>query len=77
MVRRKLFALMIMGVAVTGVAGCATQGDVDQLKSEVSALRSDVNALQGQMQGIRDSMDRSAAMDAERQDRMYQKGLRK
>jgi outer membrane murein-binding lipoprotein Lpp len=77
MVRRKLFALTVVGVAMAGVAGCATQGDVDQLKSEVSALRSDVNALKGQVQGIQDSMDRSAAMDAERQDRMYQKGLRK
>ena len=77
MVRRKLFALTVMGVMAAGVAGCASKGEVDQLKSEVSALRSDVNALQGQMQGIRDSMDRSAAMDAERQDRMYQRGLRK
>ena len=77
MVRRKLFALMVMGVAVTGVAGCATKGEVDQLKSEVSALRGDVNALQAQMQGVRDSVDRSAAADAERQDRMYQRGLRK
>jgi outer membrane murein-binding lipoprotein Lpp len=76
MVRRKLFALVIMG-AMAGVAGCATQRDVDELRSEVSAIRSDVNALQTQMQGIRDSMDRSAAMDAERQERMYQKGLRK
>jgi outer membrane murein-binding lipoprotein Lpp len=76
MIRRKLFALMIVG-AVAGVAGCATQGDVDQLRSEVAALRTDVNALQAQMQGIRDSVDRSAAMDAERQERMYQRGLRK
>jgi outer membrane murein-binding lipoprotein Lpp len=76
MVRRKLFALLIIGATV-GVAGCATKGEVDQLKSEVAALRSDVNAMKGQMQSIRDSMDRSAAMDAERQDRMYQRGLRK
>jgi outer membrane murein-binding lipoprotein Lpp len=76
MVRRKLFVLLIIGATV-GVAGCATKGEVDQLKSEVAALRSDVNAMKGQMQGIRDSMDRSAAMDAERQDRMYQRGLRK
>ena len=76
MVRSKLVALMVMG-AVAGVAGCATQGDVDQLRSEVSALRSDVNALQAQMQGVRDSVDRAAAADAERQDRMFQRGLRK
>ena len=76
MVRSKLVALMIMG-AVAGVAGCATQSDVDALKSDVSALRSDVNALQAQMQGIKDSVDRAAAADAERQDRMFQRGLRK
>jgi outer membrane murein-binding lipoprotein Lpp len=76
MVRRKLFALTVMA-AVAGVAGCATQGEVDQLKSEVSALRSDVTALQGQVQGIQDSVDRVAAMSAERQERMYQKGLQK
>lgn len=76
MVRSKIVALMMLG-AVAGVAGCATQGDVDQLRSEVASLRSDVNALQAQMQGIRDSVDRAAAADAERQDRMYQRGLRK
>lgn len=77
MVRRKLFALMVMGVAVAGVTGCATKGEVDQLKSEVAALRSDVNAMKGQMQGIRDAVDRSAAMSTERQERMYQRGLQK
>ena len=77
MVRRKLFALTVVGVAMAGVAGCATQGDVDQLRSEVSALRSDVNALQGQVQGIQDSVDRAAAASAERQERMYDRGLRK
>lgn len=76
MVRSKIVALMMLG-AVAGVAGCATQGDVDQLRSEVASLRSDVNALQAQMQGIRDSVDRAAAADAERQDRMFQRGLRK
>jgi outer membrane murein-binding lipoprotein Lpp len=76
MVRRKLFVLLIIGATV-GVAGCATKGEVDQLKSEVSALRSDVNALQAQMQGIQDSVDRARAMATERQERMYEKGLRK
>ncbi len=76
MVRSKIVALMMLG-AVAGVAGCATQGEVDQLRSEVAGLRSDVNALQAQMQGIRDSVDRAAAAEAERQDRMYQRGLRK
>jgi outer membrane murein-binding lipoprotein Lpp len=76
MIRSRLFALAIVG-AVAGVAGCATQGEVDQLRSEVSGLRSDVNALQAQMQGVRDSVDRAAAADAERQDRMFQRGLRK
>jgi outer membrane murein-binding lipoprotein Lpp len=77
MVRRKLFALMVVGVAMAGVTGCATRGEVDQLKSDVSALRSDVNALQAQMQGIQDSVDRARAMATERQERMYQKGLQK
>jgi outer membrane murein-binding lipoprotein Lpp len=77
MVRRKLFALMVMGVAVAGVSGCATKGEVDQLKSEVAALRQDVNQMKSQMQGIRDAVDRSAAMSTERQERMYDRGLRK
>ena len=76
MVRSRLVALAILG-AVAGVTGCATQAQVDEVRSEVAALRSDVNALQAQMQGIRDSVDRTAIDNTERQDRMFQRGLRK
>jgi hypothetical protein len=33
--------------------------------------------MKSQMQGIRDAVDRSAAMSTERQERMYDRGLRK
>lgn len=75
MIRRKLFPMVVVG-AMAVVAGCASQGEVDQLKSEVAALRSDVNQLQAQMQSTQDAAMR-AQESSERVERMFSGSMRK
>lgn len=75
MIRRKIFATVFVG-ALAVVAGCASQSEVDQLKSEVAALRSDVNQLQAQMQSVQEAAMR-AQESSERVERMFSKSMRK
>ncbi|TVR84237.1 MAG: murein lipoprotein [Rhodospirillales bacterium] len=75
MIRRNLMAVMVVaGTAL--VAGCASQAEVDQLKTDVAGLRADVNALQGQMQATQDAAMR-AQQSAERVEAMFRGQLRK
>lgn len=75
MIRRKVFATVVVGTMAL-VAGCASQSEVDQLKSEVAALRSDVNQLQAQMQSTQEAALR-AQESAERVERMFSGSMRK
>ena len=87
MTRARVLAPATVALALVGLAGCATNGDVESLRSEIGGVRAiaqsaDAKATQAQADAAKAAADAAqAAEDArvagEKADRIFRQGLRK
>jgi hypothetical protein len=76
----KLKTAAVIGLAVVGVAGCATKGDIESLRSEIAGVRAvaesaDQKATMAAEQSAQAAED--AQMAGEKADRIFRSDLRK
>jgi len=79
MARRHLVAAMLVAGGL-GLGGCASQSEVDQLRTDVNALRSDVSAMQNDVRRAVQASEAAAAearAASERVNRAFNQSLRK
>lgn len=87
MTRARVLAPVAVAFALVGLAGCATNGDVEALRSEIAGVRAiaqsaDQKATQAAADAQKAAADAAqAAEDAriagEKADRIFREGLRK
>jgi outer membrane murein-binding lipoprotein Lpp len=87
MTRMKTLMPATVAVALLGLAGCATNGDVEALRSEIAGVRATADAAdQKATAALAESQKASASADqaaeearmaGEKADRIFRSGLRK